>query len=282
MSDRIQSVANSGGSYDVRTIAANTRREVDRLHAQVDLFWAAEERVYEDLRLADAHSVVELGCGPGFLLAKLRAHFGVPRVVGLELDELLVSHAQRHLADLGFDDVEVVTGSITRTGFPDSSFDFAVSRLVLEHVPDPDAALRETYRILRPGGTAIFVDNDFDMHVITHPAIPELRDLYDAYCRLRTVQGGNPQIGRLLPGLMRAAGLTNIGFTVIAAHNVITGDEIFLRSEGIGIPSRLVREGYLSSSTLGRIMTSWRDMLRHENHAIVRQLYVAYGKKLTS
>ena len=41
---------------------------------------------------------------------------------------------------------------ITRSGFPDGAFDFVLSLEILEHVPDLDAALRDTARILHSGG----------------------------------------------------------------------------------------------------------------------------------
>jgi len=44
---------------------------------------------------------------------------------------------------------------ITRSAFPDASFHFVISNEVLEHVPDLDAALLDTARILRPGGQLI-------------------------------------------------------------------------------------------------------------------------------
>ena len=45
---------------------------------------------------------------------------------------------------------------ITCLTFPDNSFDLIISGDVLEHVPDPNAAFRETFRVLRPGGFHLF------------------------------------------------------------------------------------------------------------------------------
>lgn len=268
------------GSYNVRTIAASTAREIERLRAQVELFWPSESHAYRALGLADGLSVVELGCGPGFLLEKLRTEFRGLDITGLEIDEFLASRARSHLDDLGFTDVRLVVDSIDDSGLEDSSFDFAIARLVLEHLPAPLRAVREVRRILKPGGTAIFVDNDFDLHLITYPHIEELQDLYGAYCRLRFAEGGNPKIGRELPRLLRDAGFADLRFSAISAHSTISGDDAFLRSEGIGIPARLVRRGYLSSGALGRIMGRWQEMLRRDDHVIVRQLYMASGRNI--
>jgi hypothetical protein len=45
---------------------------------------------------------------------------------------------------------------ITQLTFPDESLDLIVSSDVLEHVPDAEAAFRETFRVLRPGGAHVF------------------------------------------------------------------------------------------------------------------------------
>jgi hypothetical protein len=118
------------------------------------------------------------------------------------------------------------------------------------------------------------------MHIMTHPSIAELRDLYDAYCRSREAEGGNPRIGRELPVLLKRCGFSKVDFEVICAHSEVMGDEQFLASEGIGIPSQLVRDGFLSSKVLAKISVEWRNILKSPNHAILRQLYLASGEKL--
>ncbi len=80
-------------------------------------------------------------------------------------------------------------GDIIQTGMEDNTFDFAISRLVLEHLPDPTKAIKEIYRILKPGGKVILVDNDFEMHIMTYPHVSGLRELYDAYCQARFAEG---------------------------------------------------------------------------------------------
>jgi len=49
----------------------------------------------------------------------------------------------------------VLVVDITRSGFPDESFDFVLSNDVLEHVPNLDAAFKDTARILKPSGRLI-------------------------------------------------------------------------------------------------------------------------------
>ena len=59
-----------------------------------------------------------------------------------------------------FGSIDAETGfrneSVTQLTFQDSSLDFILSFDVFEHVPDYCAALQETYRCLKPGGTLLF------------------------------------------------------------------------------------------------------------------------------
>ena len=67
---------------------------------------------------------------------------------------------------------------------------------------------------------------------------------------------------------------------IINAHSSIIGDELFFKSEGMGIPIKLVQKGFLPGKILGDISVQWRDMVRTENHVILRQLYMAVGEKI--
>lgn len=266
-------------SYQIKTIASDVDKEIERLKGQVELFWNKELKHYVEFGLRDGISIVELGSGPGFVTVKIAEMFPNIKITALEIEPLLVDYAKRYMAEKGLAQCEVVEGSILNTGFADNSFDMAITRLVLEHLPDPLSAVREVLRILKPGGKAIFVDNDFELHIMTYPQIPELRDLYDAYCKSRYSEGGNPKIGRELPGILKVAGFQNVDFEIISAHSDIIGEEPFSRSEGIGIPFKLFKDGFLSSKMLGKISVGWRDMLKTENHAIVRQLFIGAGEK---
>lgn len=267
-------------SYRINKFSANVQTEVKRLQAQVELFWGKEVRIYQDFGLTDGMKVLECGCGPGYLIEKIIGHFPRCRVVGLESDPYLVETAKKNFQDKGIDVEDVVRQSIMDIEFPDNSFDFVVTRLVLEHLPDPAAAVKEVHRVLRPEGKAVFIDNDFDIHLKTFPDIPELAELYDAYCRARIDEGGNPRIGRQLPGILQQNNFANVNIETIVAHSQVIGDQIFMQSEGSGIPSKLVEDGYLPREVFDRIAYKWVEMLQEEDHVIFRQLFVAGGEKI--
>lgn len=98
-------------------------------------------------------SVLDLGCGAGFdtfIAAQLVGLEG--RVVGIDLSPEMLAVARAGQAEAGFPQVEFYEAPVEALPFPDTSFDVALSNGVLNLVPDKPAALREIFRVLRPGG----------------------------------------------------------------------------------------------------------------------------------
>lgn len=228
--------------------------------------------------MRDGMDVLDCGCGPGRLIELLTTEFESLRLTGLEVDPTLVSAAKGYLATVGLDDVDIVQGSAEHPNLPPASFDFIVMRLVLEHVVDPLAALRELKKLLRPGGRIAVISNDFAFHLRTWPEVRELDDLYDAYIASRRADGGDPCIGRRVPDVLRQAGFRLAGFEVEVAHNHIEGDPPFLLAEGAGIPAQLVQSGYLDEAVFERLVAAWKVMLEHPDHTIMRPLFIAVGE----
>jgi ubiquinone/menaquinone biosynthesis C-methylase UbiE/acyl carrier protein len=270
---------NIEGSYDISRFAIDSRGEVQRLNAQIDLFWNQELALYRRLGLQDGMTVLDCGCGPGYLLEKLLALYPSLWGTGIEIDSHLVEIAKKNVAANYSNRTAIFQQSINKLQLPDNSFDFVIARLVLEHLPDPMPALREVLRVLRHGGQAVFIDNDFDLHERTWPDSPALGEFYDAYRRARRSEGGNPCIGRQLPVLMSSAGFSSVDLHLLAAHSRVIGDSAFLKAEGSGIPAQLVKTGHLASDSLDRIASQWRSMLTSQDHTIFRMLFAAIGGK---
>jgi ubiquinone/menaquinone biosynthesis C-methylase UbiE/acyl carrier protein len=266
-------------SYKINEFALNTKSEIERLEAQVDLFWEKELSLYKLSGLENGMAIVECGCGTGIVGRKLCQSFPECKITAFDIDPILVETARNNAQSLGLDNYEVFELPILETGLPSNTYDFAIARLVLEHLSNPVDAIKEVFRILKPNRKAVFIDNDFEFHLRTHPDLPELKDLYDAYCRARQDDGGNPKIGRELPNLLKHSGFINIDLQIISAHSSIVGDSIFLKSEGSGIPAKLLRDGYLSGEIYTKIAQKWNRLLRTDGHSLFRQLFFCVGVK---
>jgi SAM-dependent methyltransferase len=93
-----------------------------------------------------AGRVLDVGCGDGRRLAQLRA-LGWD-VYGQDLDEKAASYARTFA-------VPVFCGPLDQAGFRDMEFDAVIMNHVIEHVHDPVALLRESKRVLKPGGKLV-------------------------------------------------------------------------------------------------------------------------------
>jgi len=103
--------------------------------------------------------LVDVGCGPGYLVAVIARAFPGLRITGSDISEEMTAKATRNLAALGFGDrVEFRQGDVQKLPFEDSSVDFVISTLSLHHWSGPPRAFREIHRVLKPGGQFLVFD----------------------------------------------------------------------------------------------------------------------------
>jgi ubiquinone/menaquinone biosynthesis C-methylase UbiE len=99
---------------------------------------------------------IDLGAGTG---ANLDLYpDAVTELLLAEPDPHMAKQLRQKLAESG-QAAESMEASAERLPFEDSSFDTAVFTLVLCTVPNPEAALAETARILKPGGRLLFLEH---------------------------------------------------------------------------------------------------------------------------
>jgi ArsR family transcriptional regulator len=101
-----------------------------------------------------AWTVGDLGCGTGTVSAAL-APF-VARVVAVDGSAAMLQAAKKRLQ--GFDNIDLRRGELESLPIDDARLDAATLMLVLHHVPEPERALAEASRVLKPGGRVVVVD----------------------------------------------------------------------------------------------------------------------------
>jgi len=99
--------------------------------------------------------ILEVGVGTGI---SLPGYSSQNRIVGIDLSEEMLRKAQQRVAGLSLTNVEKLeVMDAEHLSFADASFDVVVANLVISSVPNPEAALDECARMLRPGGEMILL-----------------------------------------------------------------------------------------------------------------------------
>jgi phosphatidylethanolamine/phosphatidyl-N-methylethanolamine N-methyltransferase len=99
--------------------------------------------------------VLEVGVGTGISLPQYAPHV---RIFGTDISEAMLRKARRRVAELRLNNVEgLAVMDAERLEFPDNCFDVVMAQYVVTAVPNPEAALDEFTRVLRPGGEVILL-----------------------------------------------------------------------------------------------------------------------------
>jgi phosphatidylethanolamine/phosphatidyl-N-methylethanolamine N-methyltransferase len=99
--------------------------------------------------------VLEVGVGTGISLPQYASHL---RIFGTDISEAMLRKAKRRVDDLRLKNVEgLAVMDAEKLEFPDNSFDVVMAQYVVTAVPNPEAALDEFARVLRPGGELIIL-----------------------------------------------------------------------------------------------------------------------------
>lgn len=145
--------------------AERARRATDRLAEQTvgDLYEPFGATVgsllVDELAREPVGDVLDVGTGAGFLLKTLAPSAG--RAVGLDISSDALRLARTTVHGAGLTQCLFRRGDMYRLPCREDEFDTVTMGRVLSHAANPAAALAEAFRVLRPGGRLVLVD-DFD------------------------------------------------------------------------------------------------------------------------
>jgi SAM-dependent methyltransferase len=126
--------------------------------------WHTAKHVLARMPVESGDAVVDLGTGSGYAARALRDR-GAARAYGLDGAPAMARTARGHTDDA---DVGFVVAEFGALPFDDDSLDHAFSMEAFYYAADPEAALREVRRVLRPGGTFFCAVDYYEENVYSH------------------------------------------------------------------------------------------------------------------
>ncbi|BDV40955.1 class I SAM-dependent methyltransferase [Methylocystis bryophila] len=134
--------------------AAAYNAAADYFDHPVSSFWHRfGRRTVERLELTQGETVLDVCCGSGgSALPAAEAVGPQGKVVAVDLAERLVALGTAKAREKSLSNLEFSTGDMLALGYPDASFDVVVCVFGIFFVPDMVAAVKELWRMLRPGG----------------------------------------------------------------------------------------------------------------------------------
>jgi SAM-dependent methyltransferase len=206
-----QLLENSRPPADPYVLATGKAAE-HRLRILHDIYKAGTRRVLLEAGVRSGMRVADIGCGVGMVTEMLAGLVGIDgHVVGIDASAAQLDAARLRL-DWSASNTSFVQADALVTGLPAESFDVVYCRFLLLHLPDPQRALREMRRLLRPGGLLVCEDGDLTTAGSEPPSA--LNAFAELFGRLGPLRGVDYTLGRRLHQMVREAGFVNLEITL--------------------------------------------------------------------
>jgi SAM-dependent methyltransferase len=183
-----------------------TARESERL---VDQATALTDFLHSGTVFPAGGRVLEVGCGVGAQTVTLARNSPGALITAIDISDESLATARKRVEAASLANIVFEQADLFDLPYPEGSFDHIFVCFVLEHLPDPGAALARLRAVIRPGGTMTVIEGDHGS-TFFHPENSDARRAIDCLVRLQADAGGDSLIGRRLYPLLLAAGLQDV------------------------------------------------------------------------
>lgn len=130
-------------------------------------------RLLEILAPAAGEQLLEVGPGTGYYSLPVADRLDGGRLCIADIQQQMLDHTARRAAEAGVANIDPACADAQALPYPDGSFDGAFTVTTLGEVPDPDRALRELARVLKPSGRLVVGEVFGDPHMVTFGSLRE-------------------------------------------------------------------------------------------------------------
>ncbi|WGD48834.1 methyltransferase domain-containing protein [Bradyrhizobium sp. CB1650] len=205
---------------------------------------AQRAETIRQLDLSAGESVLDIGCGPGYLCESMAQIVGRDgAVVGIDVSDDLIAVCNRQKASPW---ISYAIGDATALSQSDASFDAVVCTQVAEYVPDVDRVLIEAFRVLKPGGRTIFVATDWDAvvwHSEDRERMTSVMKSWESHC-------AHPHLPRSMARRLANAGFHLDGASIFPILNLQYDEDSYSKGLAEGIRNFVGRKNDVSADDL--------------------------------
>jgi SAM-dependent methyltransferase len=229
------------------------------------------------LRLRPGERILDVGCGCGDDLREL-ATLVTPNgcAVGIDSSQAMIDEARQRNAGCELP-LQFERGDAGQLRWRADYFDACRADRVFQHLPDPERALNEMLRVLKPGGRVLIVDRDWGMVAVDASDVETTRVILNRAC----AGISNGWMGRGLGGLFKKAGVI---------HAEVQTKSIPINSFAVAdtlLDLRMVRDHAIAEGLVSQeVAAKWLDDLLERDAAsrffATLTLYIACGRKKLS
>ena len=180
------------------------------------------EQIFQLLDVKPGMNALDIGCGPGLTSLSLAQAVGsAGHVDAIDIAPPMLQLAARRCADAK--QVTFHQADVLQLPFANASFDVSLATQVYEYVADVDSALRELWRVMKPGAQVLLVDTDWESCVWACRDETRMRRMMQGWSQ----HIPHPQLPRTLIQRMQGAGFADVQAHTIPLMNMNYSTDTF-------------------------------------------------------
>ncbi len=189
----------------------DSQEEVSRLEFQATINAYDPITEIKDMDLSYATNILDAGCGSGIISRYFASKYPKTTINACDIskDRLLQAEklSKKHINERS---INYFQSSLENIKSDDNTYDFCISRFVLQHLEDPQKAVDELYRVCKKDARITLIDIDgvlFNLYTTND-------ELNQYLIKIHLALKFDLFIGRKLPCLLQSAGFKEISYTV--------------------------------------------------------------------
>jgi ubiquinone/menaquinone biosynthesis C-methylase UbiE len=187
-------------------ILGTDTEELKRLGLQHQVWSSEAQAAYKSAGFGAGQTLLDLGCGPGFVTRELAFIVGDSgKVIGVDKSQAYINHLNRDAEQNGLN-IQGICSDFDDLQLTPNSLDGIYCRWALAWIPNPQEVINKLLHALKPGGKLVFHEYyDWSTHQ-TEPALPGLNHAITQCLKSFKEQPGDIDVGRYIPKYLSEAG----------------------------------------------------------------------------